>query len=192
MAVLVTVALVAGVLIGFLVITQSDDDVVPAPTPTTTEPSPSATTSTTSQPPSPEEAAIAAAEAVYGDYLRVSDEITTAGDGDVSALETVAIGEALTQAQVAAENYQLAGIRRVGGVELAALTASGVTLTSDPPEVVLDACLDVSETDLIGPDGESVTSPDDPDRLAATAFVREYPERGGWRVARIVAEGQPC
>jgi hypothetical protein len=193
---LVTLLVIAGLAVGVLItlpaVLGGDDEVVPTPLPTSAAPSPPTTSSTTSDPPTPEEAAIVSAEAVYRDYLRVSDDVTTAGDGEVAAFAAVAVGEALTQAQVAAENYRLAGIRRVGGVELASLTASAVNLASDPPEVVLDACLDVSDTDLIGPDGESVTSPDDPERLAVTAFVREYPDRGGWLVARIVAQGQSC
>jgi hypothetical protein len=188
---LVLAVLASVVLVAVMVITR-DDEAVPDPPPTTAAPSPSVSSSTTTEPATPEEAAIASAETVYREYLRVSDEITTAGNGEVAALGTVAVGEALSQAQVAAQNYQLAGITRVGVVQLAALTPSTVNLGSDPAEVVLDACLDVSETDLIGPDGESVTNPGDPDRLAATAYVRDYPDRGGWLVARIVAEGQPC
>lgn len=97
----------------------------------------------------------------------------------------MAVGEALSQAEVAAQNYQLAGIRRVGAVQIASLSTSAITLDTAPAEVVLDACLNLSEADLVGPDGESVTSPDDPDRAAATVFVRDYPDRGGWLVASI-------
>lgn len=198
-AIITTLAVLAiAVLIGVVImVTQSREDTAPGPPPTagpaatepgTTESAPP----TQDEAPTPEDEAIAAAEEVYREYLRVSDDVTTTGDVDVAAFEAVAIGQALSEAQVAAENYQLAGITRVGKVEVAALTPSEVSLETEVREVTLEVCLDVSGTDLIGPDGESVVSPDDPDRLASTAFVRDYLDRGGWLVARIVAEGEPC
>lgn len=201
MAVLVAAAVVLGALIALFVITQDDDDVVPAPTATTTAPtatttapSPSASSSTTTEPPTPEAAAIASAEAVYRDYLRVSGEIATAGDGDAAALEAVAIGEELSEAKVAVENYNLAGITQVGQLGVASLEPQSVSLASEDgavPEVILDACLDLTEYDVVQ-DGESVLDPNAPDRAASIVTVRNYADRGGWLVARVAAEGASC
>lgn len=166
----------------------------PAPTagPTTSapslEPSPSS-----EEPPTAEEAAVVAADQAYSEYLRVVDEIALVG-ADVAALEGVAVGDALEQARVEAENYRVAGISQVGELEVASLEPQTVSLAATGgavPEVVLDVCLNASTFDLVQ-DGKSVLDPNRPVRVKSVVTVRDYPERGGWLVASIAGEAAPC
>lgn len=200
-ALIATLAVVAiAVLVGVVVVvTQSQDDLAPEPPPTAgpTATAPAATESappTQDEAPTPENEAIAAAEEVYREYLRVSDDVTTTGNGDVAAFEAVAIGQALREAQIAAENYRLAGINQVGQPEVASLEAQSVSLTAEGdavPEVTLDACLDLTDFDLVQ-EGRSVLDPNAPERAGSVVTIRNYPDRGGWLVASIAAEGARC
>lgn len=173
---------------------ESEPDPAPTAGPTSSTPSEPAPTPTEEDPPTAEETAILAAEQGYREYLGVSDEVTTAGDGNVAAFESVAIGDALDQVRVETENYRLAGITQVGRPELASLEAQSVSLPSDAgavPEVIFDACLDLTNFDLVQ-NGESVIDPNTPDRAGSVVTVRNYPDRGGWLVASIAAEGATC
>lgn len=187
------------VLVGAFLVVRSSEEPTPEPPPTAapSEPAPSPPASSTppaEEPPTAEEAATAAAETVYADYLQVFAEVAASSEADAAAFETVAVGDALSQAQVSTENYRLAGITQVGQPEIASLETQSVELGADGgavPEVVLDACLDVTGFDLVQ-DGQSVLDPNTPDRLASVVTVREYPERGGWLVASVAAEGARC
>jgi hypothetical protein len=188
------------VLVGAILVVRSGEEPAPEPPPTAgpSEPAPNPPGSSSppgEEPPTAEAAAIAAAETVYGEYLQVFAEVAANGGADAAAFETVAVGDALSQAQVTTENYRLAGITQVGRPEIASLEPQSVELGTGGgaavPEVVLDACLDVTGFDLVQ-DGQSVLDPNAPERVASVVTVREYPERGGWLVASVAAEGARC
>ncbi len=195
------VAAVVAAVGGVVLLTGGDDTPEAAPTtppaPVTSSPAPSPTVSV---PPKPEDIAVAAAEAKYLEYLQVTREVAQAGYVDLAPFDTVAIDPQTVVLLQTAE--RLAGITTTGDTEVIALTVQAVEL--DPPgeypSVRLLACLDVSRVTAVNAaTGESVVSPDRPDRLKSEAVVRNIPpgaftdgRQPGWYVAEVVQRGEPC
>jgi hypothetical protein len=108
-----------------------------------------------------DEEALAAAEAAYGEYLRVSDEILMDGGDDPERLLTVATPELF---EVESEGYATArelGQRSTGGSKFDSMelqqyvpaAAGGKSI------VVVYACNDISEVDFLDARGQSVVAP---------------------------------
>ena len=195
------VAAVIAAVGGVVLLTGGDDTPEAAPTtppaPVTSSPTPAPTASV---PPKPEDIAVAAAEAKYLEYLQVTRAVAQAGYVDLAPFDTVAIDPENVVLLQTAE--RLAGTTITGDVEVVSLTVQSVEL--DPPgeypSVGLLACLDVSGITAVDPaTGESVVSPDRPDRLKSEAVVRNIPSgaftdgrQAGWYVAEVVQRGEPC
>lgn len=195
------VAAVVAAVGGVVLLTGGSDTPEAVPTtpsaPITSSPAPSPTVSV---PPKPEDIAAEQAQARYLDYLRVTDHVAKAGYVDLAPFDTVAIDPENAVLLQTAE--QQAGITTTGDTEVVSLTVQSVEL--DPPgeypSVRLLACLDVSGiTAVDAATGESVVSPDRPDRLRSEAVVRNIPpgaftdgRQPGWYVAEVVQRGEPC
>jgi hypothetical protein len=195
------VAAIVAAVGGVVLLTGGDDTPETAPTtppaPVTSSPAPSPTLSV---PPKPEDIAAAAAEAKYLEYLQVTREVAQAGYVDLAPFDTIAIDPQTAVLLLTAERG--AGIVTTGDTEVVSLTVQSVKL--DPPgeypSVSLLACLDVSGVTAVdAATGESVVSPDRPDRLKSEAVVRNIPpgvftdgRQPGWYVAEVVQRGEPC
>lgn len=167
----------------------------PASTPTapnTAPPltAPDSTTPATQAPTalSPEEAETDAQTAVE-DYLALFDEISADPDRDMADLETVASGRALDWA-----THQITTWRNAGQIGVGTQGASDFRVTAvdldpdnsgvDHPTVALTACVDLSDTDLVDKDGNSVVPADRPDRVLVDYTVANigWPDDQQWRV----------
>ncbi len=194
------VAAVVAAVGGVVLLTGEDDPTAAGPTapppPVLSSPTPSPTVSV---PPKPEDIAAAEAQARYRDYLRVTREVANANYVDLAPFDTVAIDPENQVLQLTAK--RLAGITGSGDTEVISLTVQSVEL--DPPgqypSVRLLACLDVSKVTAVNAAGESVVSPDRPDRLKSEAVVRNIPpgaftdgRQPGWYVAEIEQRGESC
>jgi hypothetical protein len=194
-------AAVVAAAVGVALLTGGDDTPEAAPAP---PPSPAASSSAPSPvvtaPPTPEDLAAEAAQAKYREYLRVTDEVAQAGYVDVARFDTVAIDPENIVLLRTAE--QEAGITTTGDVEVVSLTVQSVELNppGEYPYVGLLACLDVSQVTAVDPaTGQSVVSPDRPDRLKSEVIVRNIPpgaftdgRQPGWYVAEVTQRGEPC
>lgn len=112
-----------------------------------------------------EEEALAAAEASYTAYINASDEIGHEGWQDTSRFASVATGAALddelsTAAELASNGWRLVGVSDFDTVTLQQYSQVGEEAT-----VVVYLCLDVSGTDVLDPEGNSMVAADRPDRL---------------------------
>jgi hypothetical protein len=195
------VAAVAAAAVGVVLLTGGDGTPEAAPTtPAVTVDPSSAPSPTVSVPPTPEDLAVAAAEAKYREYLQVKDEVGNAGYVDLARFDTVAIDPENIVLLQTAERY--AGITTTGEVRVISLTVQAVEL--DPPGeypfVRLLACLDVSGTTAVDTaTGRSVVPPDFPDRLKSEVVVRNIPpgaftdgRQPGWYVAEVEQRGESC
>jgi len=167
----------------------------PSPTASSTAPAPVVTT-----PPTPEDLAVEAAMAKYKEYVQVTRDVANAGYVDLAPFDTVSIDpENIVLAQTA---ERLAGYTIGGDSKVVSLSVQSVEL--DPPGeypyVGLLACRDVSQVTAVDPaTGQSVVSPDRPDRLKSEVIVRNIPpgaftdgRQPGWYVAEVTQRGESC
>lgn len=200
--VLVTVLAVAGI---GVIVAGSDDEpaVLPSAAPSiapSVAPEPSAAPVVQT----PEDLAAAAAEARYREYLAVDNAIGQGGYTSSAPYDTVTVApQRLTSETRFRQTKAAAGIggRLLGNTELASLTITSVDLTPEPggyPKVVLQACVDVSGTDVVDKSGVSVVSAERVDRSKSTVTMYEYEpgtkgaERGGWYVYEATSKAEPC
>ena len=186
--------------VGIWLLRGTDEQPAAPVTPTAT-PEVSAAPSITS-PASPEDEAAAAAIARYEEYVRVLNQVATAGFADTAPYASVAVAPWLTQLTTFAERDREQGLRQIGEVALASTFAQSVDLRDDSgyyPQVVIAACLDVSNVDVVDASGASTVRADRLDRYATTSTLRLYkpgtpgvPPEGGWFVAETVLKGDPC
>lgn len=124
-------------------------------------------TPTPSAPSSPEpifasdEEALAAAEAVYGQFLIASAQATGSGGTDVDALEGVATGEAYQAQLDSAANYAKDNIHSTG--QRTFTTHSLQSHSGDPDRgaiVTFYVCDDLRALDVVDASGVSVVAPD--------------------------------
>lgn len=137
---------------------------------------------------SPEEAEHRAQAAVEH-YLALFDEISANPDHDVAELEEVANGRALDWASHQITTWRDAGYTGVGTQFVSNFRVTAVDLDPDNsgvdrPTVALTACVDLSDTDLVDKDGNSVVPADRPDRVLVDYSVANigWPEDQQWRV----------
>ncbi|MFW6033603.1 MAG: hypothetical protein ACOC9R_00595 [bacterium] len=167
-------------------------------------PTPSAVTATPNTPtPSPDATptldqadAEAAAQAAVHDYLALFAEIGADPNRDVAELEHVAAGRALTWATHQITTWRDDGQRGVGAQVASDFTVTSVVLDpstttdADRPTVDLTACVDVSATDLVDQNGDSVVTVDRLDRVLVDYVVAnpDWPEEQRWLVIRDDAQ----
>ena len=138
---------------------------------------------------SPEDAE-ANAQAAVEDYLALFDEISANPDRDVEELKDVASGRALDWATHQITTWRDAGYTGVGTQAASDFRVTAVDLnpdnSDDYPAVELTACVDVSDTDLIDENGNSVVPSDSPDRVLVDYVVwnLSWPDGQQWRVVR--------
>lgn len=206
-AVVVLAVAVAGGLVAAITLTlnQEPTPIPPASAPKaqpSQAPASTPTQTPTNEPtPTAEQQAVANAETAYRRYLaEVSETLATLPLGsDYGAYENayrdVAVGVALTEAGLEAGDAAKSGQRLAGSVALASLEVLSVSLRADGdyvPEVVLQACEDYSQVDVLGPDGQSVKDEAGASRYRNLVTVRNYPDLGGWLVAETTADGTTC
>lgn len=196
----VTVAAMTGLV---LLLTGDDDEPSTTPPLSSIEP----TNGSSSSPPAPmtpEDVAAEEAKSRYLEYTRVEDLIGQSGYDNLELYDSVLIDPLNTQFKLAARRAP-EGQRTTGDVEVVSLTVLAVQLPDDPrkyPEVRLQACLDVSGTDALDADGNSIVGPDRLDRIKSEALLQKVPQEAfasvgddrpsGWYVAELVQRGEPC
>jgi len=171
--------------------TDGDPGAVPTPSNTAPLTAPSPTAEPTPDPTmlTPEEAEERAKAAVEA-YLALFDEISANPDTDLAELGQVAHGRALDWA-----THQISTWRQAGHTGLGAQVASDFNITAvelepddsadiDYPSVELTACVDVSDTDIVDEDGNSVVPADRLDRVLVDYIVWNigWPDDQEWRV----------
>jgi hypothetical protein len=124
------------------------------------EPDPSATPVFAS-----DEEALAAAEELYGRYLRIANKIGQGGWKDTSGYAEVTRDQALADELASAEDYSSKGYRQVGDFRSDSMT---VQQLRDPGSTEVNmtvyVCLDVSNVDVKDKSGRSVVAPERLDR----------------------------
>jgi hypothetical protein len=151
----------------------------------TTKPSPSAAAaSPTSSTLDPAQAA-KDAEAAMRSYLELADETYRRADGEVeTALASVAVGAALGEVEAGAIELESSESRQSGSVRVSDVTVEDVDVTGDPPTVVLTACLDSADVDILDVNGDSMRL-GRPGIVTRTAHIYRIEFRDDtWRVAR--------
>lgn len=132
-----------------------------APKPTVS-PSPTATPVFAS-----EEEALAAAEAAYGEYEAAVDRSLSVIDA--IGLDAVAAGDALRAAIDSVGEFRSKGQKQSGvsSVDTISLVQASSVLGQGPIDdpIQIYGCLDISKTDVLGPDGASVLPADRQDRF---------------------------
>ncbi len=198
-AAVVTILAVAA--IALLVTNDGEPAAAPAPVPSvapssTPDASPPAAVQT------PQDVAAAEAKARYREYLRVSDEIGQNGYTSSAPYDAVTVDPERTNVELAFRTIgRNEGARQIGDVVVASLEVTSVDLEVGPgsyPKVVLEACLDVSDVDVIDSTGKSLVTADRLDRSASTVTLHRYEpgtpgaEAGGWYVFETTAASEPC
>jgi hypothetical protein len=160
-----------------------------------TAPAGSVESTTTPQAMTREEAE-AGAQAAVQDYLALFAEISADPDRDVTELEQVAADRALSWATHQITTWRDAGQRGVGTQVVSEFDVTNVVLGPDSsadhdhPTVELTACVDVSATDIVDDDGNSVVSPDRLSRALVDYVVWNtgWPYDPRWLVVRDDAQ----
>jgi hypothetical protein len=143
----------------------------------------------------PEEQAVAAAEAAVTAFVATSDELWSSADADFSRLEDVAAEPVLSQLTASIEEHRGDGRQRQGAREVVQFDVTNVQLAG-PIElegggtgatglsVALTACVDLSAVEIGDADGDSLENPDAPDqrRYAYFAANPTPDDATGWRV----------
>jgi hypothetical protein len=171
----------------------TDGDPGTEPTPSNTAPltAPSPTAEPTPDPTmlSPDEAEERAQTAVEA-YLALFDELDADPDTDLAELRQVAHGRALDWATHQITSRREAGHTGVGAQVVSDFTVTAVELDPDDsaeveyPSVELTACVDISNTDIVDEDGNSVVPADRLDRVLVDYIVWNigWPDDQQWRV----------
>lgn len=195
-----TLALVVALLLGALVGCSEDPASTTAPTESTSSSTPSQSTPTT-EPPSDSELAEQSASQVVRDYIAMVDQLRSDRKEPLARLKSVAIGGELDTQTLFTHNQRKAGNRQVGDTQVVKVVVQSVNLDNSPqgqtPTVQLDVCWDVSAGDVLDRNGQSIVSPDRPDRGWTRYTVANHRWKAnpqdGWRVASSQdLEKAPC
>lgn len=198
-AAVVTVLAIAG--IAYLALRGDEPAPAPPPAPTAIEEPADPDPVEPPAEPTAEELAAEAAQARYLEYLRVTAQVADSNRIDLAAWNTVAIDPQTGVLLLSAEQNQRNGITTSNDTEVLSLMVQSVDLAppGEYPSVQLLACLDVSRNTAVNAAGDSVVSPDFPDRLRSEVVVRDVPpgaftdgRNAGWYVAEVVQRGEPC
>lgn len=197
--VLVTVLALLGIAI--LVVGGGDDPAPPPPAPAAVD-EPADTKPVQQPAQTPEDLAAAEAEERYRDFLRVGDDVGQGGFVSADPFDAVTVLPERAYQETAFRNAQRTpGLRQTGTTQIASLSVTSVDLTPEPggyPEVVLQACLDVSGVDIVDGTGSSIVLPEREERSKSTVTMYRYEpgtkgaEAGGWFVYEATALNEPC
>lgn len=113
-----------------------------------------------------DEEALAAAEAAYAAYLEVSRVISEDGGRDPERIEGYAAGDLLASAYEGFASLHDKGWRIEGEARIVKSVLQFVAPTLGEQSVGAYFCVDVSGTDVLNSDGESVVAPDRADVFA--------------------------
>jgi len=170
--------------------------------PTVASPSAVATAlgSSTAAGPLTETTAIAAAEAVYREYLRIDNEVGHAGYRDSQPYAAVLVDPALANLRRATQLRT--GQRQLGDAKVKTWQVISVSLREGVgyyPRVVLQVCVDVTNVRGLSATGSPLPTNKRSDALPAQAVVQRYaprtpgvPVAGGWFIAEVAATGPSC
>ncbi|MEU2200611.1 hypothetical protein [Isoptericola sp. NPDC019482] len=165
------------------------------PTQATAEPTTSPDESPTGSPSPTSDTDIAAAgaEAVLREYLTLSNDLRTDTSRPLDELEEVATGLELDSQSKFLTDWREKGWQATGEARLVELDLVDVSLdNSDPdagkvPTVTMEACVDVTGSDVVDSDGDSVIEPSRADRTWTRYLVSNYrwddDPSDSWRVA---------
>ncbi|MFT4109070.1 hypothetical protein [Propionicimonas sp.] len=132
--------------------------------------------------------ATAAPGSVGGDGSEFSDpfvaaEAASRTDPTTSVdFSSIAVGSALQDLQVNAQEMAEDGIRQVGSPKVVTSTVTKKKLSAKPPRVTVRLCLDYTDVDLVAPDGTSVKDRTAQQRVPSTLVLHEID--GKWLVAK--------
>lgn len=151
----------------------------PAPAPATTTSPTTGTTSSTSSSSSTTQSdpQVASAEAVVQKFWGVVNSLGTDPTKSLDELTTVARGQTLETWRELLTQRRRQGHRQVGSISMVSSTAS----TAPDHKLKVDACVDVSKTDLVDKDGTSAVSKDRSARVRY-AYVVEQAKDGKFYV----------
>ena len=167
-------------------------------------PTASKSSSTSNETLSPEQRAQTDATDALMRYFVVLDDLGKDPDALLSKLKSVAIS---TQLFVLQENrykqWRSKGWRQVGDTKVVEHEVQDVSLDNSNPKkgqvpyVVIKACVDVSDSDVVDRSGQSVVPTDRPDTLTSKYTIANYSwdkdPRGGWRVTSVEdVQGETC
>jgi hypothetical protein len=170
--------------------------------PSPTQPSASATT-VAAAPPRSKEGASDAASATVQTYYVIRNQLRKNPKQPLSLLKSVATSTELAGQQRLFKTERMQGLHQIGDTRVAKLEVQSINLeNSDPklgkvPTVQIDVCFDVSDVDVVGPNGESVVPSNRPDtgwiRYSVTNYEWTANPGGAWRVASSQdIERTPC
>ncbi|MET0932858.1 MAG: hypothetical protein ABWX56_04035 [Mycetocola sp.] len=132
------------------------------PTPGST-PSPSVSPSApltiptpTPEPIGDEPEAVDAADTALDGLVEATNQVLQRADGTVTGAETVATGFVLGELQALAAERKELGYKQVGDAKVTEVTVASVDLAADPPTMVLNVCVDVSDVDVLDENGKSL------------------------------------
>jgi hypothetical protein len=197
---IITIAAIIGIV---MLLTRGDQ---PARTGPRASLAPTADTPSSSPvPATAEDIAAEEAKSRFLEYSRVEDLIGQGGYDNPELYDSVLIDPLNTQFKLAARRTP-EGQRTTGEVKVVSLIVQDVHLPSDPlrnyPEVRLVACLDVSGTDAVDADGNSIVPLDRLARIKSEVLLQKIPREAfasvgddrpaGWYISELVQRGEPC
>lgn len=173
------------------------------PSTTTTTTSPTASPSPTAQVPAatPEEQAIEGAQAAVRRYYAVLNTLSSDPTVDVDRVKEVTIGARMGEAFDEVNLQRSKGRRQVGTTEVVDMPAEVVSLEFAPaqqppriPVVLVAACYDVTNVDVVDSAGQSVVTAQRKDRALERLRLVNYswPDAAGWRVSSSEVKNEPC
>lgn len=133
-----------------------------------------------------EEEALAAAEALYGEYQAAANALGQSGWVEPAALEPFVRGDALDDERSASESFRELGYTQVGFATFDSFTLQQVE-DDGPGTVRITAyvCDDVTGVDVVDASGASIVAPTRPDRQALEIEVDD--EDGDLKISRSEA-----
>ncbi|QAY71621.1 hypothetical protein [Xylanimonas protaetiae] len=137
------------------------------------------------------------------DYVALSDELRSDANVPLDRLDTVATSIELDAQTRFLTDWRSKEWKLTGATRIVELDLVDVSLdNADPaaghvPTVTFELCYDVSDGDVVGPDGTSVVQPNRPTRGWTRYLVSNYAwttdPTGSWRVASSeTLEREPC
>lgn len=183
-----------------------DNDAPPLPTasdtPTASEPSTTTAPSpTATMPASPEEQAVADAEAAARRYYAVMNELISNPTADENKIKDVTVATGQVDAYNRVDFNRSRGQQQIGDATIVDITSTLKTLEFEPtqqpptvPTVEIAVCYDVSAVNVIDASGKSVVTADRKDRAVERLVVTNYswPDKAGWKVASSEVKGEAC
>jgi hypothetical protein len=130
-------------------------------TSTSTIPSPSSTTQADPQ--------LSHSEAAVRDFSHIVDSLAADPQTSLDELTTISRGQTLNTARDLLTNQRRQGYKQTGTVSIVSSQAK----PAGEGKVTVDACLDVSKTDLLDKGGKSVVSKDREPRVRYTYVVQQ-------------------